>query len=89
MKKLFFALALGFTGLMSANMTASATTAISTAKMTSEVKYYGGWCEIKVYRINGDGSQTLVSYSYSYVESESACNQKAQDMLSEASSGLN
>ena len=84
MKKLFFALALGFTGLMSANITAPAT-----AKMTSDVKYYGGWCEVKIYRINGDGSQTLVSYSYSYVESESACNQKAQDMLSEASSSVN
>lgn len=73
MKKLLFVVALAVTGLMSAKDVKF--------DHSYESNIIGGWCEIRIYRINADGSRTLVDYSYTYEQSESACRAKSQLML--------
>ena len=77
MKKLLLVAAIRVAGLVSAKET-------NFNQFKTYVSMIGGWFEIKIYRINSDGSKTLVDYSYTYEESQSACNAKASLMLFEA-----
>lgn len=78
MKRLIVLSALLATGLLYANETNSSTysSIVETNAVKAETNYFGGWCEIKIWR-----GSTLVGYSYTYEDSEAMCSSKATIML--------
>lgn len=99
MKKTLFILALGFAGFASAatmeyqNTNINEFNACANGSVNSEIqveriyekqeKYFLGWCEVKIFRRNADGSSTLVAYSLTIVDSEAACDAKFAVMMFE------
>lgn len=84
MKKLFIIATIGIAGCLSAKPN-NAT--VSTKSFSQKVEFKSGWCEIAIYRVNGDGSQTLVKYSYTLESSEAACSAKYSSMYMSAALG--
>lgn len=67
---------------------------ISQHKLESKMTYFQGWCEVKIFRRNADGSSTLVAYSLTIVDSQDACQAKYAAMMfeqqvKEFSAGIN
>lgn len=56
---------------------------IQKRKLESKIAYFQGWCEVKIFRRNGDGTTTLVAYSLTIVDSEAACDAKFGAMMFE------
>lgn len=52
-------------------------------KIESKVAFFSGWCEVRIYRSNANGTSTLVAYSLTIVDSEAACDAKLASMMFE------
>lgn len=84
MKKLFLIAALGVAGIMSANGIENT----QKINLTSQVEMVGGYCTVNVYRLNRDGSSTLIGSWGGYADSQAACDAKGSSIVAQLSIGI-